>query len=394
MRRNNRYTLFACYFGYISQAIINNLLPLLFVTLQNQFHLSVTQIGFMVTYNFAMQIVVDLLAAKYADRVGYRTCMVLAHIACAAGIAGLSFLPFLLSNAYAGLLICITVYAIGGGLIEALVGPIVQALPLERKESAIGILHSFYCWGHACVVVLTTLFFQIAGTERWQIVCLLWALVPAANLVLCTICPMYQLSQGEETHTFRSIFGNKLFWLFVLLMVCSGASEHAMVQWPAFFAEESLHVPKAVGDLLGPCMFALLMGITRAVYGAFGDRFPLQKILIVAGILCAGSYLLAVFSPLPLLSLIGCGFCGLCVGLMWPGVFNLCAKYCAGSTAIFAFLAVAGDLGCSLGPSVVSTFAERLGGQLKGGLFAATIFPVLLSIGVISLRKAKNSADN
>ena len=388
MLRNNRLTLYACYFGYISQAIINNLLPLLFVTFQRQFHLSVTQIGFMVTYNFVIQILVDLLAAKYADRIGYRTCMIAAHIACAIGLSGLAVFPFVLPSPYAGLLISITIYATGGGLIEALVGPVVQALPLERKESAISILHSFYCWGHAGVVILTTLFFQIAGRDSWRLICLLWALIPAGNLILLGICPMYQLNDEVQTQSFRQIFQTKLFWIFVLLMVCAGAAEHAMVQWSSFFAEESLRIPKTVGDLLGPCMFALLMGTSRAIYGAVGDRFPLQKVLVVTGIVCVASYLLAVFSPLPILSLIGCGFCGLSVGLMWPGVFNLCAKYCVnGGTAMFAFLAVAGDLGCSAGPSVVSGAAAAFEGQIKAGLLIATVFPLILAVGVYMLKK-------
>lgn len=385
----NRYTLFACYFGYITQAIINSLLPLLFVTLQHQFRLSVSQIGFMVSYNFIMQILVDLFAAKYADRIGYRRCMIWAHITAAVGIAGLGFFPFVLPDPYIGLLVCVTISAMGGGLIEALVGPIVQALPLERKESAIGILHSFYCWGHAGVVIFTTLFFQLAGTENWRLLCALWAVIPAANLILCGVCPMYQLDDEGETLPFRHIFKMKYFWLFVLLMLCAGAAEHAMVQWSSFFAEESLHITKAVGDLLGPCMFAILMGISRAVYGAFGDRLPLQKLLVITGFGCVSSYLLAVFSPIPILSLVGCGICGLTVGLMWPGSFNLCAKYCPkGGTAMFALLAVAGDLGCSAGPSVVSSAAALFDGQIKAGLLAATVFPMLLVMGVLSLKES------
>ena len=383
----NRYTLFACYFGYITQAIINSLLPLLFVTLQHQFRLSVSQIGFMVSYNFIMQILVDLFAAKYGERIGYRRCMIAAHIAGAVGLAGLAVFPFILPDPYMGLLVCITIYAIGGGLIEALVGPIVQALPLIRKESAISILHSFYCWGHAGVVILTTLFFQFFGTENWRLVCILWAMIPAGNLILCSICPMYQRGDEGETLPIRQVFRMRRFWLFVLLMLCAGAAEHAMVQWSSFFAEEGLHITKAVGDLLGPCMFAILMGISRAVYGAFGDRFPLPRVLVITGFACMGSYLLAVFSPIPMLSLVGCGICGLTVGLMWPGSFNLCAKHCPkGGTAMFALLAVAGDLGCSAGPSVVSSVADVFGGQIKPGLLTASIFPLLLALGVIILR--------
>lgn len=389
MPKYNR-TLIACYFGYISQAIINNLLPLLFVTLQGQFNLSVPQIGFMVTFNFFMQLLVDLLAAKYADRVGYRACMVIAHAACAIGLAGLAIFPFILPRPYLGLLLSISIYAIGGGLTEVLVSPIVQALPLKRKESVISILHSFYCWGHAGVVLLTTLFFSLAGTENWRIVCLLWAIVPAANIIMCLICPICKLVEEEEQLPFRTLFTSKLFWILIIMMLCAGAAEHSMVQWSSFFAEKGLQVNKALGDLLGPCMFAILMGITRAVYGAFGDRFPLQKVLIVTSIVCICSYFVAVFSPIPIISLIGCGFCGISVGLMWPGTFNLSAKYCVkGGTAMFALLALAGDLGCSVGPSIVSAVATAFDGELKFGLLAATVFPLILALGVFALRRVR-----
>lgn len=393
MPKYNR-TLIACYFGYISQAIINNLLPLLFVTLQGQFGLSVTQIGFMVTFNFFMQLVVDLLAAKYADKIGYRACMVIAHAACAIGLAGLAVFPFILPKPYWGLLLSISIYAIGGGLTEVLVSPIVQALPLKRKESVISILHSFYCWGHAGVVLLTTLFFSLAGTQNWRIVCLLWAIVPAANIIMCLICPMCKLVEEEEQLPFRTLFTSKLFWIFVVMMLCAGAAEHSMVQWSSFFAEKGLQVNKAVGDLLGPCMFAILMGITRAVYGVFGDRFPLRKVLFLTSTLCICSYLVAVFSPIPIISLIGCGFCGISVGLMWPGVFNLSATYCAkGGTAMFALLALAGDMGCSVGPSIVSSVAAAFQGELKFGLLAATIFPFLLAVGIFALRRTQRESN-
>lgn len=390
MKPRYNLTLFACYFGYISQAIINNLLPLLFVTLQKQFQLSVTQIGFMVTYNFAMQLIIDLLAAKYADRLGYRTCMVIAHIACAVGLGGLALFPFIIPHPYMGLLLSITIYAVGGGLTEVLVSPIVQALPLKRKESVISVLHSFYCWGHAAVVILTTVFFYFAGIENWRFICILWALIPAGNIILCAVCPMCPLTEEGHALPVRDLFRSRLFWVFFLMMLCAGASEHSMVQWSSFFAEKGLEVPKALGDLLGPCMFAILMGITRAVYGAFGDKFPLQKALVITSIVCIGSYFVAVFSPIPIISLIGCGFCGISVGLMWPGVFNLSAKYSAkGGTAMFALLAVAGDMGCSLGPSIVSSVASAFKGELKAGLLAASLFPLALAVSVLSLKKMR-----
>lgn len=392
MNLNYRRTLYACYIGYITQAIINNLLPLLFVVLQQEFTLSVTQIGFMVTYNFAVQILVDFLAAKYAERIGYRACIVTAHIFSATGLVGLSFLPDILPDPYLGLLVSITIYAIGGGLIEVLVSPIVQALPLEHKESVMSLLHSFYCWGHAGVVLLTTLFFGLAGTSEWRLLTCLWAIVPTANIILFLTSPIRVLSEDGQGMSMGALFKSRLFWLFVLLMLCSGASEQAMSQWTSFFAEQGLHVPKTTGDLLGPCMFALLMGLSRWFYGTRGDRIPLQRFILISGVLCMASYLIAVFSPIPILSLIGCGICGLSVGIMWPGVFSLSAEVCPqGGTAMFALLALAGDVGCSTGPSVVSGISNLVGGELKAGLLAAIVFPLLLIIGIRILQRASAS---
>jgi len=392
MKPTYRRTLLACYVGYISQAIIVNLLPLFFVMLQDEFSLSVTQIGFMVTYNFAIQLLTDLVAAKYADKVGYRACLIFAQITCSLGLVGLSLFPAILPNAYTGLLAAITIYAVGGGLIEVLVGPVVQALPLDQTAGAVSILHSFYCWGHAGVVLLTTLLFRLLGTHQWRLIALLWAIIPTANIFLFATCPLYPIVAEGEAIPFRKLFSSKMFWIFALLMMCAAGTEHSMGQWSSYFAETGLQVPKAVGDLLGPCVFALLMGLTRALYGAYGNRFPLEKALVISGILSIVSYLTAVFSPIPLISLIGCGFSGVSAGLLWPGVFNLSAEYHPqGGTAMFALLALFGDMGCSLGPSLVSSVADRFGGELKAGLLAALIFPITLAFGVNALRKTKKS---
>lgn len=388
MRKNYSLTLYACYIGYISQAITINLLPLLFVVLQKEFDLSLTQIGFMVTYNFAVQILVDLLGAKYAETIGYRVCVVAAQICCALGLAGLGIFPDLFSSSYIGLLTAVTIYAIGAGLIEVLISPMVQALPLPRKEAVMSLLHSFYCWGHAGVVILTTVFFALFGTEQWRLLTALWAIIPAANVILFLISPICYLTEKGEGMTMGQVLKSKIFWVFALLMICSGASEHAMAQWASFFAETGLQVSKTLGDLLGPCMFAILMGISRWFYGTWGEKIPLKQFMTVSGMLCVASYLGAVLSPIPLLSLICCGLCGLSVGIMWPGVLSMSAEKCPqGGTAMFALLALAGDVGCSAGPSVVSSITELFRGELKAGLLAAVLFPLALVLGIRILKK-------
>ena len=388
MNRGYKRTLCASYIGYITQAIVNNLAPLLFVIFQREFEISVAKIGLLVTYNFCVQITVDFIAAKYAERIGYKKCIVAAHIFSVAGLVGLGLFPSLLPDSYAGLLLAITVYAIGGGLIEVLVSPIVEALPLDEKSGEMSLLHSFYCWGHAIVVILTTVFFYFAGTENWRFVTAIWAVIPAANAVLFATSPILTYSAGEEEVPMRKLFRMKIFWIFVLLMLCAGASEQAMSQWASYFAEQGLGVSKTLGDLLGPCMFALLMGTSRALYGAFSSKVSLQRVLVYSGALCIFSYLIAVFSPIPLLSLIGCGICGLSVGVLWPGTFSLSAeKYPQGGTTMFALLALAGDLGCGGGPSTVGFVSELTDGRLQSGLFVAIVFPLMLIFGIRLLTK-------
>lgn len=390
MERRYRRTIIASYLGYGTQAIVNNLAPLLFVIFQEEFHISVSQIGFLVTFNFLIQILTDYVSAKFVDRVGYKKCIIAAHIFSAVGLVGLGIFPDLFHSPYAGLLVAIAIYAVGGGLIEVLVTPIVEAVPANVGGSSIPLLHASYPWTHAIMVIATTVYLRFAGSENWRFLPYFWALIPTFNIFLYAVSPVHMLSEKTESISVKKLFSMKLFWLLVILMICSGASEQAMIQWASYFAEKGLHVSKSVGDLIGPCMFAILMGIVRVTYGIKGDKIPIQKTLTVCGILCIISYLTAVFAPHPIISLIGCGICGISVALMWPGVFTLAAKACPeGGTAMFAYLALAGDVGCSAGPSVVGTVSEAFGGQLKIGILAAILFPLGLTIGIRALKSGK-----
>ncbi len=390
MNRKYKQTLYASYIGYITQAIVNNLAPLLFVTFQKEFSISLEEIGFLITFNFGIQMLVDFISAKYVERIGYRVCIVAAHIFAFLGLVGLGMFPYWFDRPYLGLILAIALYAVGGGLIEVLISPIVEALPTDEKSSAMSLLHSFYCWGQVLVVLLSTLYFVTAGLKHWNYLPLLWALVPLFNAIFFTKVPINTLGEKGETLPARSLFSMKLFWIFVLMMVCSGASEQSMSQWASFFAESGLNVSKTLGDLLGPCMFAIFMGISRTFYGKYGETIELRKFITISSILCVLSYLMAVFSPLPILSLIGCGICGLSVGIMWPGVFSLASSHCPkGGTAMFAYLALAGDIGCAAGPAVVGTLSQVSGGNLKTGLLAAIIFPVVLLSQIRVLRRIK-----
>lgn len=395
MKKNYTHTIYACYLGYIVQAIINNLSPLLFLTFEKDFGISIGKIGLLISLNFGFQMIVDTLAAKYVDRIGYRISIVFAHICCTAGLLGMSIFPFIFPDAFAGLVAAVLLNSIGGGLIEVLVSPIVEAAPSSKaKDTAMSLLHSFYCWGHVGMVILSTIGFKIFGMNHWYYLPVLWAVVPFINIFIFARVPLRVLTTEEERTPLRKLVSTRLFWIFFLLMICAGASEQAMSQWASLFAEDGLHQTKAVGDLLGPCLFAFLMGSSRMFYGKFGEKIDLQKFMMGSSVLCILSYLAAVFSPYPVFALIGCGMCGLSVGIMWPGTFSLAAKRCPqGGTAMFALFALAGDIGCGAGPGLVSMISKAQPSYgLKAGLLCAIIFPVLMIL-VILYQKRELAPD-
>ncbi len=394
IHENYNHTLRASYIGYISQAIVNNFAPLLFLTFQKTYGISLDKITLLVTMNFAVQLLVDFLAAGFVDRIGYRKAIVLAHLLCAGGVAGLGILPELTADPYLGFLGAVLLYAAGGGLIEVMISPIVEACPTERKEAAMSLLHSFYCWGHVLVVVASTVFFRVAGIGNWRILALIWALVPFFNCFYFARVPIRSMTGEDRGMSMRQLAGSGVFWLFVLLMVCSGASEQAMSQWASAFAESALQVGKTMGDLLGPCLFALLMGTSRAVYARFSRHMPLIPFMVGSGFLCIAGYLLAVWSKAPVMALMGCGLCGLSVGILWPGTFSLsCARIPRGGTAMAALLALGGDVGCSLGPTVVGLVSNTAGGSIRAGLLAAVVFPVLLLLCLSRAGKRGRKAE-
>lgn len=387
-RWNYNHTLYASYLGYVCQAIVNNLAPLLFLTLQRTYGISLGQITLLVTFNFGVQLLVDLTSTLFVDRLGYRRCAVIAHVCCALGLAGLAVLPELLPHPYVGLLAAVCLYAVGGGLIEVLISPIVEACPTEKKDAAMSLLHSFYCWGCVLVIALSTAFLALLGSDSWRMLPLLWALVPAANAMLFSRVPVNSLTPEGGGMSVRELLRSSGFWLLALLMVCAGASELSMSQWASAFAEKGLGISKTLGDLAGPCFFAVLMGLARVLYAAFSDRISLLGFMRGSCVLCVASYLLAVFAPHPALALLGCGLCGLSVGILWPGVFSIAAgRMPAGGTALFALLALGGDLGCSSGPTLVGFVSERAGGVLQAGLLAAILFPLVLLAGSFWLRR-------
>ena len=386
--KNYKKTLIACYLGFITQAISANFTPLLFLTFKGTYGISLEMIAIIPLVFYLTQFFVDLVAVKFADVIGYRTCVVASQVVSAAGLILMAFLPELLPTPFVGIIISVVLYAIGSGLIEVLLSPIVEACPFENKAGVMSLLHSFYCWGAVGVILGSSVFFAIFGTANWRILTLIWASVPLLNTFNFLFCPIERLVEDGEGMRIGQLFRVPLFLLMIMLMICAGASEATMTQWASAFTESALGVSKTVGDLAGPCMFAAFMGLTRVFYGKKSEKLDLARVMLGCGSLCVICYLVAALSPISVIGLIGCALCGLAVGIMWPGTISISAEKCPkGGTAMFAFLALAGDLGAALGPAMVGGIADSAGGNLKTGLLVATVFPLCMIIGLIILIK-------
>lgn len=390
MKNQYQKTIYACFTAYIVQAIVNNFVPLLFLTLQSAYNIPLSKITMLVTINFGLQLLIDLASVTFVDKIGYKASMLLAHVCAAVGLILLAFFPELTPDPFVGIFISVMLYAVGGGLLEVLLSPVVEACPTEHKEKTMSLLHSFYCWGHVGVVLLSTIFFGIFGIENWKILAVIWALVPLCNGAFFIKVPVPSLTEeGERGYSLKELAARKIFWVFMLMMLCAGASEQSVSQWASTFAEKGLGVTKTVGDLAGPMAFAVLMGTSRAFYGKFGDKINLDKFMIGSCILCIASYLCISLVPSPVFGLIGCAVCGLSVGIMWPGTFSKAsATIPKGGTAMFAMMALAGDLGCGGGPTLAGMISSALGDDLRKGILAAVCFPVLLLLGILLCRRS------
>lgn len=389
-----RKTKIACYLGFITQAIAANFAPLLFLKFHNDYQISLGKIAWISICFFFTQLLVDLFCAKFVDRIGYRVCIVVSEVCSAAGLIGLAFLPDIVSNPFIGIIGSVILYAIGSGLIEVLGSPIVEACPFENKEATMSLLHSFYCWGAVGTILISTVFFLIFGMDSWKWLAALWALIPAVNIYNFATCPIEHLVDEGGGMGIRELFRNPLFWIAICLMICSGASELAMAQWASAYAEAALGLSKTVGDLAGPCMFAVTMGISRIIFGKNGGRMDLMKYMTGSGILCVICYVLAAISPNPLLGLIGCMACGFSVGIMWPGTISISSeRFPAGGTAMFALLAMAGDLGGSIGPGIVGRVTQYAGDNIRIGMSVGLVFPIVLLLMLFILGRSKKQVN-
>ena len=393
--KNYKKTLIACYLGFITQAITANFTPLLFLTFKNTYAISLEMIALIPMVFYLTQLLVDLVATKFADIIGYRICVVFSQIISVAGLMLMAFLPDILPNPFVGIIISVVLYAIGSGLVEVLLSPIVEACPFENKAGVMSLLHSFYCWGAVGVILGSTIFFAIFGTNCWKILTIIWAIVPLINTINFISCPIERLVDDGKGMRIGQLLKLPLFWLMIILMICAGASEATMSQWASAFAESALGISKIVGDLAGPCLFAVFMGLARVFYGKFSEKLDLTKVMLGCGAMCVVCYLVASLSSISIIGLIGCTLCGLAVGIMWPGTISISSQKCpTGGTAMFAFLALAGDLGATVSPAMVGAIADAVSGNLKTGLLFATIFPAVMIIGLALLVYTSRKRSN
>lgn len=392
MSKNYRKTLTACYLGFITQAICANFAPLLFLKFHNDYQIPLGQIALISTVFFLTQLIVDVLCSYFADRIGYRKCVVASELCAAAGLIGLAFLPDLFPNPLSGIIISVIVYAIGSGLIEVLCSPIVEACPFDHKEAVMSLLHSFYCWGSVGVILLSTCFFAIFGTDSWKWLACIWAVIPLYNIYNFATCPIEHTTDDGKGMKISGLFRVPLFWIAIILMVCAGASELSMAQWASAYTESALGFSKAVGDLAGPCMFAITMGVSRVIFGKYGDRLDLMRFMVGSGVLCLSCYIAASISNNPVIGLIGCIMCGFSVGIMWPGTISICSgRLPEGGTAMFALLAMAGDLGGAFGPSLVGNITQNAGNDLRKGMLVGCVFPLVLILSLIMLKNMRKT---
>lgn len=390
MKLTYKTTIRSCFCGFIVQAIVNNFAPLLFLTFEQSLGVSLSKITLLVSINFGIQLLIDFLSVFFVDKLGYRLSFVLSHFFSASGLIFLAILPYVLPDPFTGLIISSVTYAIGGGLLEVVGNPIMDSCPSDNKEKSMSLLHSFYCWGHVGVVLISTGFFWLFGINEWRILSCLWAILPIANGILFSFVPLPEKSEESgdcnaegfsREYSLKNLLLNGRFILFVLLMAFAGASEQAMSQWASAFAEQGLNLSKTVGDLCGPLVFALAMGISRAFFGSFGNKIRLGRFMLVSGVLCVASYVLVSCVNVPVIGFIGCGLCGLSVGIMWPGTVAKSAKLFRDyGTKSFALLSFGGDIGCISGPLLVGLVSSSNGDDFKKGLLFSSLFPIAFTV--------------
>lgn len=385
-------TKLAGYVGFIVQAIVNNFLPILFIVFQDVYGLGYEKLGRLIVINFATQMFIDFITPKIIHKLGYRRAAFLCQFTACVGLCLMAVLPRFMSNTYLAIIISIVFYATGSGLMEVILSPMIEMLPTGNKSGNMAVLHSFYCWGQTVVVPLTTLMVFIFGRENWTYIPLVWAVVPFVNMFTFLRVPIVEPDSEEKQSTFLELARTPKFVVYMVMMLCAGASEIAMSQWSSLFVEQALGVSKAIGDIVGPCLFALFMALGRVIYASLSKKVSFTRLLIWLNLLCFICYVMVALCHIAVLSLVFCALCGLSVSISWPGIYSAGARtFKTGGAVMFSAFAMCGDTGCALGPGLVGLVAEYT--NLNVGFLVAAVFPLIMvicSIYILKNRVAKN----
>lgn len=363
MKKEFRLTLMAARMGFFTQALVNNLAPVFFVLFRVLYGFSYLQVGILAALNFTLQLFADITSPNLISRFGYRKCAMTAQALCAVGLILMPGLCILTGGVYISFIIPVLIYSYGAGMIEVLASPIVEAIPDLPENTKMSMLHSFYSWGQMTCVALTTLALHFIGYERWFLIPVLWSAIPIFGIILFSRARLDMADMAEKESEKGGRLFCRSFVLMLIIMTCAGASEIAMSEWSSLFAEEALGVSKVAGDLFGPCMFALFMGMGRMCHAKFGERLNLSRLIKACSLLCVICYVGAALLRPAAASLIFCALTGLSVSLMWPGALSLAAARNNGGARMYGLLAAFGDIGCIIGPVVTSSVSEFADGN-------------------------------
>ena len=384
------HTYFSCYIGIFVQAVVCGFMPLLFVMFNREYHIPLYLITLFTTVNFLTQLVTDTVSILFVERIGYRRLGVLAHLLTFVGLFLLGIASPKSDNLYAVIMSAVVLFSVGGGLLEVMLSPVIEGCPSKNKAAAMSMLHSMFGFGSAATILITTGAIWLFGWQNWQNIALFWSVIPLLNAIYFMFIPINDMVGKDERTPIKKLLSDRRFWGFFLIMACGGASEIGISQWSSAFAEKSLGVSKAVGDILGPCAFALMLALSRFSYSKLADKIDLEKCIIACGVFGVLCYSVAALAPFEMVALIACGLCGFFMGVLWPGTLSLAAKaYPMGGATLFALMALGGDVGCTTGPTIVGFVSSIFGGELKAGLLTGALFPLILVVGLLILRRKK-----
>ena len=408
MQTNYKRVKYACYTTNVSMSVVANLSPILFLTFHNLYGISYSLLGSLVLINFIAQLLIDLIFSFFSHKFNIPLAVKITPLLTLVGLFLYAVCPLAFPQyAYAGLVVGTLVFSVSGGLAEVLISPVIAAIPSDDPDREMSKLHSVYAWGVVPVILISTLFLYVFGSQSWHWLALLYMLVPLVAFLLFTKAQIPQMETPEKVSGALSFLKNKGLWLCVGAIFLGGASECIMAQWSSGYIEQALGIPKVWGDIFGVAVFSVMLGMGRTLYAKKGKK--IENVLFLGSIGATICYLLAAICNMPLIGLVACAFTGLCVSMLWPGSLIVASdRFPQGGVFIFAMMAAGGDLGASVGPQligVITDFAianptivsfaegmnlapEQMG--MKLGMLVGMLFPLTAIAVYFVIKKSRN----